>query len=365
MFALAAKAMGYRVHVLADESDSPAGQVADVEVVASYDDVDAVRQFASNVAVVTFEFENVSSAAAAAAQEAAVVRPAGRVLHTTQNRLREKTFLRAAGLPVTPFASVGSVDDLIPAAQAIGITATPSLGAVLKTADWGYDGKGQRVVRSLDELHRAFADLNDRGKHACILEAFIDFTRELSIIAVRGVDGTIDHFGPMENQHRNHILDLTLCPARVSAATAQQAVAIAQGVMEALDVVGVLCIELFERPDGSLMINELAPRPHNSGHLTLDAHASSQFDQQVRAICGLPLASTRQLRPAAMANLLGDLWTGGEPHWPAALAQGEVALHLYGKHHPRPGRKMGHLTALADAPAAAAAAALAARKALS
>jgi 5-(carboxyamino)imidazole ribonucleotide synthase len=355
MFAIAARRMGYRVHTLSPDDDTPTGQVADREVKAAYDDLDAVRDFARGVSVVTFEFENVSAAAAEAAAGHAPVRPAGAVLHTTQNRLREKGFLRRAGFPVAPFAAVRSSGELARAVEEIG---TP---AVLKTAGWGYDGKGQAKIAAPGEAAAAWASL---GTDEAILEAFVDFEREVSVVGARGLDGAFVHFGVIANDHRNHILDVSVAPAPVSARVERDAVEIARGILEALEVVGVLCVEMFLTRDGGLLVNELAPRPHNSGHLTFDACVTSQFEQQLRAICGLPLGATEQLRPAAMANLLGDLWRDGEPDWAAACAFPEVKLHLYGKAAPRPGRKMGHLTALADDPEEARRIVLQAREAL-
>ena len=339
MLALTARAMGFRIHTFSPEVNSPTGQVADREVCAPYDDLDAVRDFVRQVDVVTFEFENVASAVAEiAAQEGVPVRPGGHVLHTTQQRLREKTFLAGAGLPVTPFAAVRSEADLVAAVARIG---TP---AVLKTAAFGYDGKGQARIDDAAQAGAAWASI---GRQEAILEGFVDFEREVSVVAARGLDGSFAHWGAIENVHRNHILDLSTAPAAVDPRTAQEAVDLAHAVLEQLDVVGVLCVEMFMDRGGRLLINELAPRPHNSGHLTIEAAATSQFEQQARAICGLPLGSTELLRPAAMANLLGDLWEVGEPDWAAALAVPGVKLHLYGKQTPRIGRKMGHLTAVA------------------
>jgi 5-(carboxyamino)imidazole ribonucleotide synthase len=339
MFAIAARRMGYRVHTLSPDEDSPTGQVADVEITASYDDLDAVRDFARGVSVVTYEFENVPLATAEAAAEMAPVRPAGRVLHITQQRLREKTFLSGAGLPVAPYRPIRSLAELHTALGEIG------LPAVLKSAGFGYDGKGQFKLTSAEQAGQAW---NAVGRAEAVLEGFIDFEREVSVVAARGMDGTFAQYGVIENAHSRHILDVSLSPACVSKQVAQQAVEMARTVLEKLEVVGVLCVEFFLCPDGKLLINELAPRPHNSGHLTFDACVTSQFEQQLRAVCGLPLGSTELLRPAAMANLLGDLWEKGEPNWSAALAMPEVKLHLYGKLEPRPGRKMGHLTALAN-----------------
>jgi 5-(carboxyamino)imidazole ribonucleotide synthase len=345
MLALAAGRLGYRVHTYSPDRDTPTGHVADTEIVGSYDDTDALRRFADGVDDVTFEFENVPSASAAAIAERTLVRPAGSVLHTTQHRGREKSFLSRAGLPVVPYALVDSAEDLTAAVARLG------LPAVLKTASFGYDGKGQARI---DRAEDAVAAWDRLGRQPAVLEAFVDFERELSVVAARGVDGRIAHYGVIENAHARHILDVSVAPARVPPQVGRDALAIARATLEALDVVGVLCVELFLTRDGRVLVNELAPRTHNSGHLTIDACATSQFEQQLRAVCGLPLGATDLLRPAAMANLLGDLWQDGEPRWTEALARPGVRLHLYGKRDAKPGRKMGHLTALADTPDAAA-----------
>jgi 5-(carboxyamino)imidazole ribonucleotide synthase len=355
MFAIAARRMGYRVHVLSPDDDTPTGQVADVEVQAPYDDLDAVRAFASRVQVVTFEFENVPAATASAAAECAPVRPAGRVLHISQNRAREKQFLADLGLPVTPFALVGSWAELDEAVQRLG---TP---AVLKTARFGYDGKGQWLIDSPDATEAAW---QAAGGEPAIVESFIRFERELSVVAARGLDGTFVAYEAVENRHARHILDVTIAPADIPPRVSRDAEAIARAVVEALDVVGVLCVEFFLTRDHRLLINELAPRPHNSGHHTIDSCGTSQFEQQLRAVCGLPLGSARALAPAAMVNLLGDLWERGEPAWTRALALDGVRLHLYGKKDARPGRKMGHITALGATRADAVERALAARAVL-
>lgn len=338
MFAIAARRMGYRVHVLSPDDDTPTGQVADVEIRAAYGDLDAVAEFARSVDVVTFEFENVLLSTAETAERFAPVRPSGVVLHTTQNRIREKSFLRTHGIPVAPFAVVRSRDELLKAVAQIGCP------AVLKTADWGYDGKGQVRIASPAE---AAAVWDAREPTDCVLEAFVDFNGELSVIVARGADGTTQVYGPILNSHHQHILDVSVAPALIRPQIAGDAVAIAREISERLDVVGVLCVEFFVTNDDKLLVNELAPRPHNSGHLTIDAHVTCQFEQQVRAVCGLALGSAEQLRPAAMANLLGDSWTNGEPDWSAVAAMGDVKLHLYGKAVAKSGRKMGHLTALA------------------
>lgn len=339
MFAIAARRMGYRVHTFSPDSDTPTGQVADIEFSASYDDLAAVRRFASGVSVVTFEFENVPAETVQAAAELSPVRPAGRVLHVTQHRLREKTFLAEHGFPVAPFAAVDSPHALERALESIGFP------AILKTAGFGYDGKGQFRISSPADIGPAWNSSHDPMR---VLEGFVDFQCEISVVAARSQEGEFADYGAIENSHHRHILDLSLAPARIPAETAARAVDLTRRILTALDVVGVMCVEFFLTRGGELVVNELAPRPHNSGHLTIDAHETSQFEQQLRAVCGLPLGSTAPLRPAAMANLLGDLWHQGEPNWAAACGVPGVRLHLYGKTEPRVGRKMGHLTALGD-----------------
>jgi 5-(carboxyamino)imidazole ribonucleotide synthase len=339
MFAIAARRMGYRVHTLSPDSDTPTGQVADLEIEAHYNDLEVVAEFARGVDVVTFEFENVPAETAETCARFAPVRPAGHALHTTQHRLREKTFLSDAGLPLTPFRAVRSLADLRAGLQELGYP------AILKTADFGYDGKGQLRIAAPDQTDKAWHAL--RGREA-VLEAFIDFEREVSVVAVRGTDGEFVDYGVVENRHERHILDVTIAPAQVSDAVRREAVEIAHTVLDRLEVTGVLCVEFFVTRSGKLLVNELAPRPHNSGHFTFDACVTSQFEQQLRAVCELPLGLPTQMRPAAMVNLLGDLWSDGRPNWAAACAHPGVKLHLYGKLDPRPGRKMGHMTALAD-----------------
>jgi 5-(carboxyamino)imidazole ribonucleotide synthase len=355
MFAIAARRMGYRVHTFSPDDDTPTGQIADREIQASYEDLDAVRQFAQGVSVITLEFENIPADTVEAAEKYVPVRPRGHVLYTAQNRLREKRFLQQAGFPVAPFREVRSADEL---RVAVGEIGSP---AVLKTAGWGYDGKGQRKLTSPAEVPDAWSSL---GADHAVLEGFIDFEREVSVIAARGLDGSIVDYGVIENSHDRHILDVSIAPASVGDRMARDAVDIARQIMQKLDVVGVLCVEFFVTRDERLLVNELAPRPHNSGHLTFDACVTSQFEQQLRAICGLPLGSTEVLRPAAMANLLGDLWENGTPNWAAACRNPDVKLHLYGKEAARPGRKMGHLTAMANTATAAAETVIEARRAL-
>ena len=339
MFAVEARKMGYRTHTFSPASDTPTGQVSDFETVAEYTDLDAVKKFARNVDVVTFEFENVPSKTVEAAAEFVEVYPRGEILHTTQNRLREKNFLADKCFPVAPFRHIKVIEDLYKAVDEIGV---PS---VLKTAGFGYDGKGQSKIKAVGEIEPAFENL--RGNEA-VLEAFIEFEKEVSVVCARDAKGNFAHFGVIENEHSNHILDISFAPAIVGEKIYQEAVGIARSVAETLDYVGTLCVEFFLTKDEKLIINELAPRPHNSGHLTFDACVTSQFEQQLRAVCGLPLGSTEFMKPSAMANLLGDLWQTGEPNWQNALQFPELKLHLYGKSEARIGRKMGHLTLLAD-----------------
>lgn len=339
MFAIEARKMGYRVHTFSPDSDTPTGQVADIETAASYDDLLEVRTFAQSVDVVTFEFENVPATTVEAAAEFVEVFPRGEILHTTQNRLREKTFLSSNGFPVTPFRHIKTIDELRTAVSELG------LPCVLKTAGFGYDGKGQAKIKAESNLEAAFDGL--KGADA-VLEAFVDFEKEVSVVCARGQDGDFAHYGVIENEHANHILDVSFAPAVVSEKVFADAIEITRNIAESLDYVGTLCVEFFLTRDEKLLVNELAPRPHNSGHLTFDACVTSQFEQQLRAVCRLPLGSTEFYRPAAMANLLGDVWANGEPNWAAALELPDVKLHLYGKVEPRVGRKMGHLTATAE-----------------
>lgn len=336
MFGIAARELGYRIITYSPENDTPTGHVADEEFSCSYDDLNKIREFARKVHVVTFEFENVPSATTKAAAEIVPVRPDGQVLHVTQHRLREKTFLHENGFPVTPFRRIHSLAELETAAKELG------LPAVLKTASFGYDGKGQVKIKSADELNSAFDAL--KGAEG-IYEAFVDFEKEMSVVGARTLDGQFAAFPVFENAHANHILDVTFAPAAIEPRLAKEAADLAAGILEKLNVVGLLTVEMFLTKSGKILVNELAPRTHNSGHLTIDACVTSQFEQQLRAVCGLPLGSTELRQPAAMANLLGHLWEKGEPNWATALRDPNVKLHLYGKKEARIGRKMGHLTA--------------------
>ncbi len=355
MLALAARRMGYRVHVYSPETNSPTGQIADREVAAAYDDLDAVRDFARRVDVVTYEFENVPAATAAAIAELVPVRPHSLALDVSQNRIREKAFCVDNRLPVTRHAPVTSESDL---ETALAITGLP---AILKTAASGYDGKGQVRLERAGEALPAWKEL---GGVDAMLEAEVDFAGEVSVVCARTVAGEFAHYGLLANDHANHILDVSVAPAPVATGVAQTAIDIARTIVDQLGYVGVLCVEFFLTTDNQLLVNEIAPRPHNSGHLTIEACVTSQFEQQLRAVCGLGLGDTSFVRPAAMANVLGDVWLGGEPNWAALDGYPDVKLHLYGKAEARPGRKMGHLTCLAEDGQTAASRVRAARQSL-
>ncbi len=349
MFAAAAKRMGYRVVAISDVADCPAARLCDAVHVGPYDDLEMLARVAREVDVVTFEFENVPAAAARALASMVTVRPDPEVLFTTQDRAREKAFLVRHGFACAPHRVVTSREALRAAVAELG------LPAVLKTAAFGYDGKGQRKLAAAADVDAAWDALGGgpAGPRELVLEAFVDFQCEISVVAARAGDGTTVAFAPSRNEHANHILDVSSVPAMLPADVLAAACDTAERILAALRVVGVACVEFFVARDGRVLVNEIAPRTHNSGHLTINACETSQFEQQVRAVCGLPLGSTRQLAPAAMANLLGDCWgvAGGrdpvEPDWAAALAVPGVSLHLYGKSDPRVGRKMGHLTATA------------------
>lgn len=339
MFAIAAARMGYHVHVFSPRVDSPTGQVSHRETVADYADIDALVKFAKSVDVVTLEFENIPATAIAAIEQYAPVRPSRDVLHITQNRLREKRFLTSVGIPCAQFSEVNSLADLQEAITSIG------LPAVLKTADSGYDGKGQITIRNVGEAALAWEHI---GQQPAVLEGWVDYQQELSVLVARSTNGEIVTCGPIANDHANHILDVSRFPVPELAAVATAAEEIGRTIVEQLDLIGLCCIELFLTRDSQLVVNEIAPRPHNSGHLTIEACYTSQFEQQVRAICGLPLGPMLPLTPAAMVNLLGDLWQSGEPPWLEMLSVPRSYLHLYGKTEAKPGRKMGHFTVLGD-----------------
>lgn len=356
MLGIAARRLGFRFAVYSDDAGGPAAQIADHAVQGDYDDADAIAAFAKSIDAATFEFENVPAIAGEVAARYVPVRPHGSLLHTVQDRQREKEGLVALELPVAKFMPVRSADELRAAAAAI-----PGPG-VLKTSSFGYDGKGQCKIDSAAELEGAWKLL---GEVPTVLETLVPFVEEISVVAVRGANGDIALYEPFSNHHENHILDVTTCPARLTPETHQEVERIARIALEGLDVVGVLCIELFLLEGGAIIVNEIAPRPHNSGHLTIDSHVCCQFQNQARAVAGLPVGSTERVGPpAAMSNLLGDLWADGEPNWAAALRIPTVSLHLYGKNEPRPGRKMGHITTLGETTEIAAERAREARHAL-
>ena len=333
MTALAAARLGIRTHIYCPDRDSPASQVSAATVVADYDDRGALDQFADSVDVVTFEFENVPDRTGEFLAALKPTRPRPKILHICQQRLREKEFLTSIGIPVTRFAAIESPAALAAALRDFGGT------AILKSAQFGYDGKGQvRIGPGLaaDEAWRRM------GGNLGILEAEVDFVLEASVIVARGLDGAVALYPPVENRHRNHILDETIAPATLSPAISARALEIAGIIAEKLDLVGLLAVEMFVTRNGDVLVNELAPRPHNSGHWTIEACVTSQFEQFVRAVCGLPLGSTERHSDAVMKNLIGDEVN----QWRDILATPGAHLHLYGKAEARPGRKMGHVTRL-------------------
>lgn len=341
MLALAAATLGYRSHVFCPDTDGPASQVTNLTTVAAYDDAAALRRFAAAVQVVTYEFENVPSSAAEIVDAMVPVRPAPRVLAICQDRLREKMFLSQVDMPTTRYAAVAGPAAL---AEALADIGRP---AVLKSAVLGYDGKGQVVIGDETTPEAAWARLaTDVPDAAAILEGFVDMSMELSVIVGRGLAGEIRTYDAVENLHEAHILRRTIVPAPISDVLAAEAKALAHRIAEAIDLVGVLAVEMFLRRDGVLLINELAPRPHNSGHWTIDAASTSQFEQCVRAIVGLPLGTPDRLSDAVMENLLGN----EANDWLRLFATPGLHVHLYGKGEALPGRKMGHMTRLVAVP---------------
>jgi len=339
MTALAARRMGYRVRTFDPSPAACAAAVADEHVAADWSDQDALARFAAGCGRVTLEFENIPPATVERIARTVPCHPSAAVLATCQNRRREKEFLRASGIPCAEFAVVSSLDELRAAADRIGFP------CVLKTADFGYDGKGQ--VKLPDASADLAAAWDRIGRAVGVLEAWVPFQMEISVLVARTEDGRTAVYDPAENVHRNHILHLSLSPARVAEATAREARELALAIAAKIGLVGLLAVEMFVK-DGRVIVNELAPRPHNSGHQTFDANETSQFEQHVRSVCGLPLGGTRPLAPSAMVNLLGDLWRDGrEPDWTKVLADPSAKLHLYDKGKPAPGRKMGHITVTA------------------
>ena len=337
MFGIAARRMGYRVHTYEPAPDSPAGQISDREFTGAYGNIDLVDEFVQSVDVVTFEFENIPADVVNRISRSRPVHPRSEVLHICQNREREKAFLRTRGYPHVPFEIVTSQTELEEALARIGVP------AVLKTANFGYDGKGQLKI-----MPGSLPRFEDVKAERAVLEKWIQFQCELSVICARGIDGVVSSFPVAENIHTNHILDYSIVPARLPESVQNAACEIAESIAREMEVVGLIAIEFFLTGKGELFVNELAPRPHNSGHFTLDACFTSQFEQQLRAVCGFAFGSPQLLMPVVMVNLLGDLWRNGrQPDWNAVLRKPAVKLHLYGKLDSRPGRKMGHFCCLA------------------
>ncbi|MEP7068530.1 MAG: 5-(carboxyamino)imidazole ribonucleotide synthase [Usitatibacter sp.] len=354
MFTVAARTLGYRVTVLDPDPLSPAAEFATGHLTTAYTDPASLAELARHCAAVTTEFENAPAEALDALADRTVVRPSGASVAVAQDRRREKGFFAERGLPVGAFAAIASAADFAPALGRV------RLPALLKTARFGYDGKGQVRIASRADLERTFADWKNVP---CVLEELLVLEREISVVLARSAGGEIAVFPVAENRHAHGILDVTIAPARVEPALAREATELAARLAAALDYVGVLAVEMFV-VGGKLLLNEIAPRPHNSGHYTIDACRTSQFEQQVRVLCGLPLGDPSQHSAAVMVNLLGDIWSKGEPRWEAVLRHASAHLHLYGKRDARPGRKMGHVTVCELDPARALEVALDIRRAL-
>jgi len=336
MFTLAAHSMGYRVTVLDPDPLSPAGAIADVHLKAAYQDREALQQLADTCVAVTTEFENVPADSLRWLASHCTVRPGGDAVAVAQDRIREKAFFRACNLGVAPYAVIESDADIAQAPASL-------FPGILKRARFGYDGKGQMRVANADEARKAFKDM---GSESCVLEQRITLKCEISAVVARGADGAGRSFPVSENRHRMGILDVSIVPARVAPELAKQGEEWALRIADKLNYCGVLAVEFFVTGSGELLVNEMAPRPHNSGHYTIDACVTSQFEQQVRTLCGLPLGDTKLLSPVVMVNLLGEAWQQGAPQWDRVLNLPDAKLHLYGKHEARGGRKMGHYTVL-------------------
>jgi 5-(carboxyamino)imidazole ribonucleotide synthase len=334
-FVIAAHEMGYRVTVLDPDKNSPAGKIADVHLAAAFDDTAALKTLAETCRAISTEFENVPAATLEYLAQHCTVRPSAGAVAVAQNRVLEKNFFREAGLPVAPFSVIDNV-------EAIGQANAELYPGILKVSRFGYDGKGQARVANAAEAETAFVQF---GGEICVLEKMLDLDYEVSVILARDAEGNIMSFPTAENSHLHGILDISIVPARAPEAIHGKAHQLAMHVAEQLDYVGVLAVEFFVS-DGKLLVNEMAPRPHNSGHYTIDACVTSQFEQQVRALVGLPLGDPRMHSYAVMVNILGDVWKDGEPAWDKLLEHAQLKLHLYGKHEARPGRKMGHFTLL-------------------
>jgi 5-(carboxyamino)imidazole ribonucleotide synthase len=356
MFTLAAYSMGYRVVVLDPDPHSPAGLIADQHIKADYRDHAALQLLGDECAAITCEFENVPAESMEYLEKFCAVRPGARAVRIAQDRIREKTFVQKHGLATAAFAAIYEDADIVAAIE------TLNAPLLMKTASMGYDGKGQVQVNTLAEARSAFEQL---GNAACVLEELVDLEHEISVILARSLDGRMSVYPVGENRHVNGILDTTIVPAAVDPALGKAAIDMATRLADAMDYCGVLAVEFFCTRQGTLLINEIATRPHNSGHYTVDACATSQFEQQVRMMCGLPPGDTQMLSPVVMTNLLGDIWENGEPDWRQVLNESQAHLHLYGKKTARPGRKMGHINCLAEDIEQALATAARIRKALS
>ena len=338
MFTSAAQTMGYNVIVLDPDANSPAGIIADQHICAKYTDEAALQQLAELCDAVTTEFENIPAATLSFLEAQTIVHPSSQALATTQNRIVEKQFIASLGIPVAPFAAIRSMNDIDVIASSF------QLPAILKVANFGYDGKGQVVCETIEAVRQAFQAL---GEVECVLEQRINLEREVSTVLARGQSGDITNFPVAENVHINGILHATTVPSSVPVQLAQTAIQMADKIAEGLGYVGIMAVEFFISQEGEVIANEIAPRPHNSGHFTLDACATSQFEQQVRMLCGLPSGDCELKSPVVMINILGDVWGSSVPHWDKLLSQPNIKLHLYGKKEARPGRKMGHFNVLA------------------
>lgn len=339
MFTTAAQTMGYKVIVLDPDANSPAGIIANKHLCAGYTDETALQELAAQCDAISTEFENIPASTLAFLQQRTVVHPSAAALSSTQNRITEKNFIRSQGIKTVPFVSITSAQDIDSTAELI------KFPAILKVATFGYDGKGQIVCESLEAVHEAFAAL---GQKECVLEQRIDLACEISVVLARSHEGKVTAFPVAENTHINGILHATVVPANITEQHAENAIEMASKIAQGLDYVGTLAVEFFISQQDEMIVNEIAPRPHNSGHYTLDACATSQFEQQVRMLCGLPAGNCSLLTPVVMINLLGDVWGHSQPDWVKLFEEPQAKLHLYGKKEARQGRKMGHFNLLGD-----------------
>jgi len=339
MFVTAAQTMGYKVIVLEPDVNSPAGIISDQHICAKYTDETALAQLAELCDAVTTEFENIPATVLSFLEAKTVVHPSSKALSSTQNRLVEKAFIESLGINVAPYAAIRSMEDID------AIAGSFQFPAIIKAASFGYDGKGQAVCQTADDVRAAFSALNEVE---CVLEQRINLEREISTVLARSQSGDVTNFPVAENVHVNGILHSTTVPSSVPEAQAQKAIEMADTIADGLGYVGTMAVEFFISKEGDILANEIAPRPHNSGHFTLDACETSQFEQQVRMLCGLPSGNCELTSPVVMMNLLGDVWGSSQPHWETLLSQPQNKLHLYGKKEARPGRKMGHFNVLAE-----------------